>query len=274
MSACNADRNGADASAAPGFFISAFFFSLLSLLNDWGTPAWFSSFPLSSAFLFFDSLRLYSLSCFLHFALGLFVGRGSPKPWRRGLGFAVSFSPVFAFAVLVLLKTNLETAENALWVFEGVLSSAARAAAWYRLRRGARGGILGACAFAALGSWGMTSLAFGLRAAGLDPGFLPAALRFLLITGILLLAAFGAVRRPAAGGPIPEEAFSDFGISEREREVIGLVAEGKTNREIAEALFISLATVKTHLANVFEKTGCRNRTEVVLAFRRSPPPEA
>ena len=53
-------------------------------------------------------------------------------------------------------------------------------------------------------------------------------------------------------------------LSEREREILQLVAEGLTNREIAQRLSISHNTVKVHLSNVFEKTGVASRTEATL----------
>jgi DNA-binding NarL/FixJ family response regulator len=55
-------------------------------------------------------------------------------------------------------------------------------------------------------------------------------------------------------------------LSPREREVAGLVAAGRTNQEIADALYISLATVKDHVHAVLVKTGLRNRTSVVTAW--------
>ena len=50
------------------------------------------------------------------------------------------------------------------------------------------------------------------------------------------------------------------GLSPREAEVLGWVARGKTNAEIAAALFISPQTVRKHLENIFEKLGVRTRT--------------
>lgn len=52
-------------------------------------------------------------------------------------------------------------------------------------------------------------------------------------------------------------------ISEREREILKLIAEGKTNREIAEMLFLSVKTVQTHRGNLMRKLGLHDRVELV-----------
>lgn len=51
-------------------------------------------------------------------------------------------------------------------------------------------------------------------------------------------------------------------LTEREREIVVLVAQGKTNAEIGAELFISAGTVKTHVANVSGKLGVRNRVGI------------
>jgi len=53
------------------------------------------------------------------------------------------------------------------------------------------------------------------------------------------------------------------GLTGREREVLALIAEGHTNQEIAGRLFISIKTVQTHRAHIFEKLGLHDRTELV-----------
>lgn len=53
-------------------------------------------------------------------------------------------------------------------------------------------------------------------------------------------------------------------LTEREREVLTLVAEGKTNQEIAEKLFVRDVTVKTHLNAIFRKLKVKSRTQAVL----------
>jgi len=53
------------------------------------------------------------------------------------------------------------------------------------------------------------------------------------------------------------------GLTEREREVLTLIAEGLTNQEIAGRLYISIKTVQTHRAHIMEKLNLHDRTELV-----------
>jgi DNA-binding NarL/FixJ family response regulator len=76
-----------------------------------------------------------------------------------------------------------------------------------------------------------------------------------------MLAELG--RAPAVVAPDPLEALSD-----RERDVLALLAEGLRNREIAERLIISEATVKTHVRHVLEKLRFRNRAEAAAFAAR------
>ncbi len=57
----------------------------------------------------------------------------------------------------------------------------------------------------------------------------------------------------------------DHGLTERERAVLRQLVEGRSNREIAAALFIGESTVKTHLRNIYDKLGVTNRVQAVGA---------
>lgn len=58
-------------------------------------------------------------------------------------------------------------------------------------------------------------------------------------------------------------------LSEREKEVLRCVARGQSNAEIARELFISLATVKTHVGRLLVKIGVRDRVQLVVAAYRT-----
>lgn len=60
-----------------------------------------------------------------------------------------------------------------------------------------------------------------------------------------------------------EPELQRLGISKREYEVLELIAQGLSNQEIAEKLFVSLNTVKTHSSNLFMKLEVRRRTEAI-----------
>ena len=64
----------------------------------------------------------------------------------------------------------------------------------------------------------------------------------------------------------PQPALPDS-LSERELEVLRLIASGHTNQEIADQLFVALSTVKTHINNIYSKLGVTRRTEAVARAR-------
>ena len=72
------------------------------------------------------------------------------------------------------------------------------------------------------------------------------------------------LERVTAPPPVPSApAELPDGLTVREGEVLGLVAEGMSNPEISRALHISTATVKTHINNIFGKTGVRDRAQAM-----------
>lgn len=83
----------------------------------------------------------------------------------------------------------------------------------------------------------------------------------------------GAVRKVGLGGTVFEpvrgdEATGALGLSERERAVLELMANGRTNPEIGDALHLSRHTVKEHSSALYRKLGVRNRTEAVQRAQR------
>ena len=60
-----------------------------------------------------------------------------------------------------------------------------------------------------------------------------------------------------------EERLKGLGITRRELEILELIAQGMSNREIADKLFVSENTVKTHSSRLFDKLGARRRTQAV-----------
>jgi DNA-binding NarL/FixJ family response regulator len=66
-------------------------------------------------------------------------------------------------------------------------------------------------------------------------------------------------------GPGPDNAVARAGLTEREQEVLRLVAAGRTNAEIARDLYVGLETVKSHVASLLAKLGARDRTQAAIA---------
>jgi two-component system, NarL family, response regulator LiaR len=61
---------------------------------------------------------------------------------------------------------------------------------------------------------------------------------------------------------------SELELSKRELEILALLAQGHSNQEIAEKLFVSLSTVKTHIQNLFEKLDVKRRTQAAEKAKR------
>jgi NarL family two-component system response regulator LiaR len=68
---------------------------------------------------------------------------------------------------------------------------------------------------------------------------------------------------PAADFILDEDRLRQMGISKREHEVLELMATGLSNQEIADKLFVSLNTIKTHTSNLFLKLDAKRRTQAI-----------
>jgi DNA-binding NarL/FixJ family response regulator len=116
----------------------------------------------------------------------------------------------------------------------------------------------------------------GAVQAGAQGYLLKGAPRDELFNAIRIVSAGGSLLQPVvaskllqrisgeAAHPVPAEA-----LTERERDVLALLAQGQTNKEIAAALVISERTVKFHVGSILNKLGAGNRTEAVnIAIRQ------
>ncbi len=83
----------------------------------------------------------------------------------------------------------------------------------------------------------------------------------LVMSRVLWLRRERVRRNP---GEVLPAVMKKTGITQREYEVLQLLARGMSNQEIAEALFISESTVKTHVSKLMDKLDARSRTQVVL----------
>ena len=61
----------------------------------------------------------------------------------------------------------------------------------------------------------------------------------------------------------------NYYISPRENEILNLIMKGKSNKEIEDALFISMSTVKTHISNIYKKFAVKNRLELIRLIQQS-----
>ena len=104
---------------------------------------------------------------------------------------------------------------------------------------------------------GREEIARALHAAAAGQAVLDTAVQARLVA-----AAGGRSRDSAPSRPLPD------GLSLREAEVLSLIAAGRTNAQIAQALVVSASTVKTHINNLFAKAGIKDRANAVqYAYR-------
>jgi DNA-binding NarL/FixJ family response regulator len=80
-------------------------------------------------------------------------------------------------------------------------------------------------------------------------------------TAAVMRQASSAIKPPSLGG---RDRDRNRSLSQREREIVALVAQGFKNKEMAEKMFISEQTVKNHLHNIFDKLGVSDRLELAL----------
>ncbi|WP_109212128.1 MULTISPECIES: response regulator transcription factor [Microbacterium] len=132
-----------------------------------------------------------------------------------------------------------------------------------------------------LTTFDLDEYAFGALDAGASGFLLKDAQRTELITAIRAVHRGDAVLAPAVtrrvierartgrdAAPVPAGPDPLGELTEREREVLHAIAEGLTNAEIAQHLFLSESTVKTHVGRVLAKVGARDRVQAVILAHR------
>lgn len=233
-------------------------FLAAGLLYAWGPPLWFSRFPYAVGLKFLLSIEIYFICCAFYCMLRLSPSVGKAgRPAR--IAFLASFAAVPVFSFLVLSGASLQriqffirAADTAAWAAGALLS----------LRAGGKKRLFFCASFA------LSSVLYFAPGAS----FLAiSAARFSVCFIYFLFALHGSdleIPLPSNSPPDITEAAARFSLSRREADVLRLVIEGHTNHEIAEALFISLSTVKTHISSIFLKTGARNRLEASLLCRK------
>ncbi|MFI0351600.1 response regulator [Actinomadura sp. 9N407] len=89
------------------------------------------------------------------------------------------------------------------------------------------------------------------------------------LSPVAVTALMAAVRRPDDPAPASGDRTQErarFGLSAREAEVMDLIAQGRTNREIAERLFLTEKTVKNHVNRIFAKIAVENRAAAIARW--------
>ncbi|TDU05974.1 LuxR family two component transcriptional regulator [Streptomyces sp. 846.5] len=113
-----------------------------------------------------------------------------------------------------------------------------------------------------------TDIARALHAAAGGLAVMDPRVQATLLAATSPTAATPATGAPAAAHPGPAHLQLPDGLTQREAEILTLIARGLNNPEIAAALVLSGHTVKTHINRIFFKTGSRDRTAAVAYARR------
>ncbi len=242
-------------------YLAAAVLFLLSLLNTLGF-----SFPLQSAA---GSVYIEFTRAF--YAGGLIIaGIISDKNRRWG---AICCMAALAFPFAALALGSSYAGETLTWVlayfFLGFF-------AVYRILVFAD--ISAKTGFLSLAALGLLGGRLGDAAGALGAAFLPFTPLIIfcgLIFILVIILFFYLYQRLYISAPNPLEAerrrleiyAARFKLSQREREILNLIARGLSNSEIAAALYITESTVKFHTGNIFKKTGRGNRTELSADFQ-------
>ena len=241
-----------------GFLLCVLLYLFIGLLYSWKTPGWLVSIPHATGLRLLLVLEVYVLCCtafFFWYSVSSITGK--IVIFRKV--FIVSFSPMVFFALLVMMGFRLHTLRSIayltdilVWLIVVILLYQIETINCLHVRL-----------IRNVHIWLGFPIFYFLSGVFFFFPFLPAI--SLITLRLFVLALFSVltfVLVPSRDTEVLRNAIKRYRISAREAEVLALLIEGNTNEEIADALYISLSTVKSHIASIFQKTGARNRLEV------------
>lgn len=237
------------------------------LLSDWGRPDIFPSIPFMYIKLFMNALRVYTACCVFYFCIHNFI---------------ISFIPAVVFSIAVLMNTsfnNLNLFTEGCYYFSiiticissfiNLLHCESSQKEFFKIDFIVSTTIL------------LTSIiVYLLNIARL---FADVFYLILIICSKLFIQYQNKDKVNSLSNNQTElltsneikNHFSEldkFSLSEREKEIAEHLLLGETNQQIADKLFISIATVKTHITNIFNKTNTKNRMRFArLALKINQP---
>ena len=250
------------------FFIALLFSVLLTLITDmlytWGTPSWFNRFPYASGFRLLLSLKIFFLGCIAFFIISMFSVMLN-KEYRYWIYFCISFFHIPFFSFLVMADTSLQN----LRIFTGMVDFLIWLLSGFFLQYITGKDRICRYFFSSICFWKYFAFIYLFSALLSFTSVFHSLIITVFRLMILFLFSFLTFRMISSTENYDLKVFSTrYSLSPRETEVLALLLEGKKNDEIAEKLFISLSTVKTHIKAIFQKTGVRNRVEVSALCRK------
>jgi len=122
-------------------------------------------------------------------------------------------------------------------------------------------------------TWNETGIELTVHLSSSITRYVPFVLVGLLLAVVALLVFYRKWYRPSQARPIHgsqidlDDLSEHFRLTNREKEIMALLLEGKTNNEIEKELFISLKTVKSHVYNIYQKLNVKNRLQMINTIR-------
>jgi len=256
-----------------GLGILLAYFYLLNLPGD-----------LSSLFTLMSLILITGINIALYIVVIVLMRRVSPPSTRRGVFPAtaeilVALVIVMNLADMVMTLTSIQVTE--VWdLGEQILVGLAIAALGVMLRTPLQPNeppvlrpLMKAYGLCALIFAPMGLIEYAVAASGIL-GFSEFSIDYLFYLGwniVSMSAAIRLFRIGDSGAPalesVPPERVKSLGLSARETEMAVMIARGLSNKEIASELYISPATVRTHIYNLYRKADARSRVELINKLR-------